>query len=117
MPIKKTTAAPAAKKPAVAKKEVAQKPAPKAVSHDHSVLESDIDSLKKEVAILKSALAASVVAHKESDLQLADALELLETKVNNSNLKDVSSKDPRVDSIIKNIKNSHVYTQLRAKYK
>ena len=60
MPIKKTTAAPAAKKPAVAKKEVAQKPAPKSDSYDHSLLEASLSELKREVAILKSELADSI---------------------------------------------------------
>ena len=108
MPTKKTAAAPAAKKPAA-------KPAAKPVSHDHLELKSDIDSLKKEVAILKSALAASVVAHKESDLKLADALELLEAKVDENNQPE--SKDARYDELIKDIKKFHEYRDLRKLYR
>ena len=110
MPTKKTTTAQVSKKP-IAKKEV------QAVSHDHSVLESDIDILKKEVASLKLALAESIIAHEKSDAQLAETLELLKLKVGETNSKELSASDPRVDKLISNIKHNVGYAQLRLKYK
>jgi len=106
MPTKKTTTAAVVKKP-IAKKEV------QAVSHDHSVLESDIDILKKEVASLKLALAESIIAHEKSDAQLAETLELLKLKVGETNSKELSASDPRVDKLISSIARSSNYNHAR----
>ena len=114
MPTKKTTTASAPKSPPVSKKPIAKKEV-QAVSHDHSALESDINSLKKEVASLKLALAESIVAHKESDSQLAATLELLISKVDKNDSSEL--KDVRYDELIKDIKRFHEYRDLRKLYR
>ena len=91
MPTKKTVTAPVSKKP-IAKKEV------EAVSHDHSVLESDIDSLKKEVASLKLALAAYAT--------LEANIKLLKVKVDEINFKETSLEDDRLTELLQSIKAS-----------
>tara|TARA_R110001599_G_C11704937_1_gene603525 strand:+ start:74 stop:418 length:345 start_codon:yes stop_codon:yes gene_type:complete len=89
MPTKKTTTASAPKSPPVAKKPIAKKEVV-TVSHDHSALESDIDSLKKEVSSLKLALAESIIAHKESDAALeANILALKSADATDSNSDDL----------------------------
>ena len=89
MPTKKTTTASAAKSASVVKKPIAKKEVV-TVSHDHSALESDIDSLKKEVSSLKLALAESIIAHKESDAALeANILALKSADATDSNSDDL----------------------------
>ena len=105
MPTKKTTATHAAKKPVVTKKEVGTKSehvvkkAPQAVNHDHSLLESDIAKLKKEVDDLKSALAALVSASKQNKDPLPRLREI----------------DPRLDNLLRSIKKSSKWTEVRTK--
>ena len=93
MPTKNTITAAVAKNP-IAKKEV------EAVSHDHSVLESDINNLKKEVASLKSAL--EVYATFEANIKS------LKAKVDEINFKEMSLKDDRLTELLQLIKESSI---------
>ena len=104
MPLKKSTPS---KKAAPLKKSAAEECCAKC--------EKDVALLKKEVASLKSSLAASVKSHNELNAQLSATLESLRSKVDENNNSEL--KDSRYDDLIKDIILFNDYGKLRKSYK